>query len=603
MRTLRTVALVVVVLVVACGVAASVGSAQTVARQTATVTANAPIYLGAAVSHTPLRVAAPGTVLKVLQQEDDWLQVEFNDPQWGPRVGWIHRSLVNVNPVEPQPMDLSVREATPAATASPSRPVPEPVRTAPANAPVSRPKDLKIRGYVTSVTSPTEFEIEDYRITRDEAFVLDLQNADPEIRFRLEDIRVGVELEIKGLWYADTGVLKAEAIKVDLEQFKKTDETAVLTRMPERREAIANGSPGLYFANGQRIRLTPQTQVVFALTKREKDLAKKARSKNDPNPAGSEAEFRPLSSLDEVTVGMLMTYEGRRDAADGAIVAERVAFQHNDLEDGEKKLWESLKVELKPFNASAGASGQLKIDRVGKFKTLPDSEVQAYVERIGRSVIPPHQRDLVGTDPTRIPFQFHVVIDKTFNAFATPNGIIVVHSGLFDVLQNEAQLAFILSHEVSHAVQEHGWRQSQHMKVRRGLLQVGAVFAAAYGQYDLANLASMFEAALRNGYSRALENQADRMALEGMLAAGYDLREAPNTWKALTKSMGDSSTNWFWSSHDNNATRRSYLMNELKNNYAGLDYASLTVAADSFESMVAKTKDASSTKRKITVKH
>ena len=66
----------------------------------------------------------------------------------------------------------------------------------------------------------------------------------------------------------------------------------------------------------------------------------------------------------------------------------------------------------------------------------------------------------------------------TANAFATPNGIVVVHPGFFDVFENEAQLSFILSHEVSHAVQEHGSRESQHLEVRRGLLKIAAAVAA-----------------------------------------------------------------------------------------------------------------------------
>ena len=66
----------------------------------------------------------------------------------------------------------------------------------------------------------------------------------------------------------------------------------------------------------------------------------------------------------------------------------------------------------------------------------------------------------------------------TANAFATPNGIVVVHSGIFDAVESEAQLSFILSHEVSHAVQEHSWRESRHAKVRRGLLTIGAAVAA-----------------------------------------------------------------------------------------------------------------------------
>jgi len=468
-------------------------------------------------------------------------------------------------------------------------------------APQAKPREVKIRGYVTSVTSPTEFEIEDYRIHRDDGFALDLENADPEIRFQLEDIRVGVELEIKGLWYPDTGVLKATSIKVDLEQFKKLKHEAVITRMPERREGEV-GQAGVFYVDGQRIRLTPQTQVLFAMTSREKKAASDKQKKPSEALLEALAQIRPVTSLDEVSVGMLMEYEGRRDPKDGTIIAERVEFSHNDLEDGEKKMWASLKTELKPANADPLSAGELKISEIGKFKTLPDQDVQAYVERIGRNMIPAHQRDMPATDPSKIPFQFHVVVDKTANAFATPNGIVVVHSGLFSVLENEAQLAFILSHEISHAVQEHSWRQSQHLKVRRSLLKVGAAFAAAYGQYDLANLASMFEGALRNGYSRSLENQADRMGLEGMVAAGYDPRQAPQTWKALTQSVGDSSTDWFWSTHDNHATRRSYLMNELKNNYPDLRFETLKIEADPFAEMAAKAKAVSTGKQKVKIR-
>src|SRR4051794_32793946 len=83
------------------------------AQNAATVTENAPIY----VSNTPppnlapLRVAAVGTVLKVLDRKGDWLQVQFEDPQWGPRTGWVEAKHVNVTNEALKPMNLSVREA------------------------------------------------------------------------------------------------------------------------------------------------------------------------------------------------------------------------------------------------------------------------------------------------------------------------------------------------------------------------------------------------------------------------------------------------------------------------------------------------------------
>ena len=71
-----------------------------------------------------------------------------------------------------------------------------------------------------------------------------------------------------------------------------------------------------------------------------------------------------------------------------------------------------------------------------------------------------------------------------------------------------------------------------------------------------------------------LENQSDRIGLQYMIDAGYDPRQAPAVWKLMAKTNGVQATNFFWSSHDNAPTRRSYLMNELKNNYRDIDYSS-----------------------------
>ena len=60
------------------------------------------------------------------------------------------------------------------------------------------------------------------------------------------------------------------------------------------------------------------------------------------------------------------------------------------------------------------------------------------------------------------------------NAFATPNGIVVVNSGLMEMLENEAQLAAVVGHEIAHATHEHTWRQQQfHKKKRIGIAIAG----------------------------------------------------------------------------------------------------------------------------------
>jgi hypothetical protein len=88
-------------------------SASAGAQQFATVTTNAPIYATAQETPTPLRVAAVGTRLRVISAEQDWFQVEYNDPQVGRRIGWVLRHYVSLGFHDLQPVDLSVPEAPP----------------------------------------------------------------------------------------------------------------------------------------------------------------------------------------------------------------------------------------------------------------------------------------------------------------------------------------------------------------------------------------------------------------------------------------------------------------------------------------------------------
>ena len=169
----------------------------------------------------------------------------------------------------------------------------------------------------------------------------------------------------------------------------------------------------------------------------------------------------------------------------------------------------------------------------------------------------------------------------------------IVHSGVFDVLENEAQLAFVLSHEISHAVEKHVWFLHQYHWNELLALRAGGAFIPYGGSF----VADLLASGIRSQYSRSLENQADRVGLEWMLAAGYDIREAPQSWKAVSRQKGDSVANPFWGSHDNNTTRRSYLMSELRNNYAGVDYSNLKKDSDEFHQVADAVKELQSGKK------
>ena len=133
-------------------------------------------------------------------------------------------------------------------------------------------------------------------------------------------------------------------------------------------------------------------------------------------------------------------------------------------------------------------------------------------------------------------------------------------------------------------------------------LRIGGAIGAGFGGSAISNMTNLIEAGIRNGYARSLENQADRVGLEWMLVSGYDIREAPRAWKAVAKKYGDRPTNVFWDNHDNNTTRRSYLMAELKNNYSDIDYTVLKKDSEEFHRIPQALQESAQNKKKIKVK-
>ena len=95
----------------------AVGAIQAPPFPTATVTLAAPIFVAPG-AKVPLRVAAKGTFLHVLKEDVDWVEVEFQDPQYGRRVGWMEARFLSISRPALQPMDLSVAKASAAARPS-----------------------------------------------------------------------------------------------------------------------------------------------------------------------------------------------------------------------------------------------------------------------------------------------------------------------------------------------------------------------------------------------------------------------------------------------------------------------------------------------------
>jgi len=122
-----------------------------------------------------------------------------------------------------------------------------------------------------------------------------------------------------------------------------------------------------------------------------------------------------------------------------------------------------------------------------------------------------------------LPYQFKVFNDSAPNAFALPGGFVGISRGLLSALENEAQLASVLGHELGHVTARHSVQAMQ----RGSLLGLGtAVLGGVAGQggYGIVTQQAGQLAAglLENTYSREQERESDRLGVDYLVLAGYD---------------------------------------------------------------------------------
>lgn len=121
----------------------------------------------------------------------------------------------------------------------------------------------------------------------------------------------------------------------------------------------------------------------------------------------------------------------------------------------------------------------------------------------------------------------HVVRTPLFNATMAPNGMMQIWSGLLLRVENEAQLAAVVSHELAHYLERHALEQLQDAKSRSAFAQFIGVFGAVGALAQLGLLAGAF------AFSREQESRADRLGVRLMQRASYDPTEAAKVWDNL----------------------------------------------------------------------
>lgn len=174
---------------------------------------------------------------------------------------------------------------------------------------------------------------------------------------------------------------------------------------------------------------------------------------------------------------------------------------------------------------------------------MDDPEISAYINRLGLRLV--SQSTEAHQD-----FEFFVLKDATLNAFAMPGGYIGVHTGLILAAQSESELASVLAHEISHVTQHHLARQfsTQSQAQLPILMSMAVAILAARSHSDLSAGAMMAGQAAgiqqQLNYSRDFEREADRLGLQLLDRAGFDVRGMAAFFERLQK---------FGRLYDNNA--------------------------------------------------
>jgi predicted Zn-dependent protease len=183
---------------------------------------------------------------------------------------------------------------------------------------------------------------------------------------------------------------------------------------------------------------------------------------------------------------------------------------------------------------AATACGTLSVDEEKKlgqeaqrevrerFVMMRDRVVVNYVRAMGAEMVE-------ASDPAPFDFRFYVVEDEEINAFALPGGAIYVHTGTISKAKNAAELSGVIAHEIGHVTARHVaklYNTNRNTGIAANVLTI--VVAILTGNPYVANAASLATGIAATAYTsqfgRDAEREADRLAVEAMIRAGYDPR-------------------------------------------------------------------------------
>lgn len=206
---------------------------------------------------------------------------------------------------------------------------------------------------------------------------------------------------------------------------------------------------------------------------------------------------------------------------------------------------------------------QIAGNLLGAVPLVRDDALQRYVNLVGGWVAQQSGRNEVS-------WRFGVLDTEAINAFAAPGGYVFVTKGLYRMLDNEAELAGVLGHEIAHVTQKH------HLKVLKQSTLIGALGQAASRKAQgsdpaVQNLIGNGAEIMARGLDKSAEYEADRVGIVFAARAGYDPWGLPNVLQGLAGlPSGDNRTSLLYKTHPHPADRLAELGGAVGGRFDGL---------------------------------
>jgi len=178
---------------------------------------------------------------------------------------------------------------------------------------------------------------------------------------------------------------------------------------------------------------------------------------------------------------------------------------------------------------------------VAQYGKYGSNELESYIDSLGQALLEVSHLRRPGADPEwqRTPFTFRVLDSPVVNAFALPGGFVYVTRGLLAHLNNEAQLAVVIGHEIGHVAGRHGSKRAMNQMFGQAAVLAGAVGGQALfggnAAQNVLGLGSDVANLMFLSYGRNDERESDDLGVEYASLLGYDAAEGSAFFRSLRR--------------------------------------------------------------------